>query len=104
MYLQNNEAYPEQVVLLARFAKALGHPARIVIMKHLASLNECSCCFNTLFKMLPIAKSTISQHLKELKEAGLIIGRIEPPHIQYCVNKENLNLAKKLFSDLMNLE
>lgn len=95
MYILNNEAYTKQVVMLARFAKALGHPARIVIMQHLASMNECSCCFNVISDKLPIAKSTISQHLKELKKAGLIIGRIEPPYVQYCINRENWELTKK---------
>ena len=97
-YLKN-EAYAENDVMLARFAKALGHPARIVIMQHLVSINKCSCCFNALTDKLPIAKSTISQHLKELKEAGLIIGLIDPPYVQYCINKDNWALVKQLFSD-----
>jgi len=99
-YLKN-EAYPENEIMLARFSKALGHPARIVILRHLASMKECTCCFNILSDKLPISKSTVSQHLKELKNAGLIIGRIEPPYMQYCINRENWDLAKKLFSDFV---
>ncbi|MEG1580999.1 MAG: metalloregulator ArsR/SmtB family transcription factor, partial [Bacteroidaceae bacterium] len=80
---------------LARFAKALGHPARITIMEFLASRD--SCFFGDLHDELPIAKATVSQHLKELKEAGLIQGEIEPPKVKYCVNQENWAVAKKLF-------
>lgn len=80
---------------LARFAKALGHPARITIMEFLA--RQDSCFFGDIHDELPIAKATVSQHLKELKEAGLIQGEIEPPKVRYCVNPENWDIAKKLF-------
>lgn len=81
---------------LARFAKALGHPARMTIMEFLAKQD--SCFFGDIHDELPIAKATVSQHLKELKDAGLIQGEIEPPKVRYCVNKENWALAKKLFA------
>jgi predicted transcriptional regulator len=62
-----------------------------------------SCCYSgDLSEVLPIAKSTLSQHLKELKEAGLIQGEIEAPKIKYCLNKENWEEAKALFSDLFS--
>ncbi|MEG2573193.1 MAG: metalloregulator ArsR/SmtB family transcription factor [Bacteroides sp.] len=80
---------------LARFAKALGHPARITIMDFL--VKQDSCFFGDIHDELPIAKATVSQHLKELKDAGLIQGEIEPPKVRYCVNKENWTLAKNLF-------
>ncbi|MDO9036879.1 MAG: metalloregulator ArsR/SmtB family transcription factor [Lutibacter sp.] len=80
---------------LARFAKALGHPTRIAILKHLESQ---SCCFTgDLVEIFPLAQSTISQHLKELKNAGLIQGEVNPPKIKYCINKENWKIAKALF-------
>jgi len=83
---------------LAQFAKALSHPTRILILKH---LEKQSCCFTgDLVDVLPLAQSTISQHLKELKNAGLIQGEINPPRIKYCVTKENWNRAKKLFNEL----
>ena len=83
---------------LARFAKALGHPIRIAILQMLA--NE-SCCYHAdMSEILPIAKSTLSQHLNELKDAELIQGTITPPTIKYCINQENWTLAKKMFSDL----
>jgi DNA-binding transcriptional ArsR family regulator len=83
--------------LLARFAKALGHPTRVSIMNYLAGLN--SCFFGDIHAELPIAKATVSQHLKELREAGLIQGSIEAPKVKYCINKENWKLAQKLFSE-----
>ena len=81
---------------LARFAKALGHPTRIVILKYLASLN--SCYFGNIHNELPIAKATVSQHLKELREAGLIQGEIETPKVKYCINREKWELARYLFA------
>jgi predicted transcriptional regulator len=81
---------------LARFAKALAHPTRIKILHLLSSQ---SCCFTgDLVEVLPIAQSTVSQHLKELKNAGLIQGEITAPKIKYCINKENWRKAKLLFA------
>ncbi|PXV68913.1 helix-turn-helix protein [Dysgonomonas alginatilytica] len=81
---------------LARFAKALGHPIRIAILQMLANQ---SCCFHgDMSEVLPIAKSTLSQHLNELKDAGLIQGTITPPTVKYCINLENWTVAQTLFS------
>lgn len=85
---------------LARFAKALGHPARITIIEFLASQD--SCFFGDIHDELPIAKATVSQHLKELKDAGLIQGEIEPPKVRYCINRENWDLAKTLFGNFFS--
>ena len=86
---------------MARYAKALGHPVRVYIMQLLSSQ---LCCYSgDLSQELPIAKSTLSQHLKELKESGLIQGQIEAPRIKYCVNSENWEEAKKLFKDFWSL-
>ena len=83
----------------ARYAKALGHPVRMYVMELLAKQ---SCCYSgDLSEELPIAKSTLSQHLKELKDAGLIQGEIESPRIKYCINKENWNEAKSLFNQFL---
>jgi len=80
---------------LARFAKAMSHPVRIYVLRHLSMQ---TCCYSgDLSDELPIAKSTLSQHLKELKNAGLIQGETEPPKIKYCLNRENWALAQKLF-------
>ena len=85
---------------LARFAKALGHPTRIKILNYLENQ---SCCFTgDLVEIIPLAQSTISQHLKELKDAGLIQGEVNPPKIKYCIHQENWARAKQLFSDFFN--
>lgn len=89
--------YSEEQERIARFAKAMGHPARIAILQFLVSQE--SCFFGDIHEELPIAKATVSQHLKELKEAGLIQGEIEAPKVKYCINKENWEIAKKMFTD-----
>jgi DNA-binding transcriptional ArsR family regulator len=86
---------------LARFAKAMGHPIRMFVLQFLL---EQECCYSgNLSELLPIAKSTLSQHLKELKNAGLIQGEIETPKIKYCINKENWKEAKKLFKNFLEM-
>ena len=87
--------------IVARMAKALGHPTRIEILVFLASQN--SCFFGDIHDELPIAKSTVSQHLKELRDAGLIQGEIEAPKVRYCIHRENWEMARKLFSNLFGL-
>lgn len=85
---------------LARVCKALGHPARVYIMERLSGMNAC-CTSGEMIGDIPIARSTLSQHLKELKLAGLIQGEIEPPMIMYCVNRKNWQEAKKLLEKLI---
>lgn len=81
---------------IARFAKALGHPIRIAILEMLTNQ---SCCYHgDMSEILPIAKSTLSQHLNELKDAGLIQGTITLPTVKYCIHEENWKKAKSLFS------
>ena len=83
---------------LARYAKALGHPIRVYVIE---LLSKQSCCYSgDLSDELPIAKSTLSQHLKELKNAGLIQGEIEAPRIKYCINKKNWEEAQGLFNNM----
>ncbi|MDD3037439.1 helix-turn-helix transcriptional regulator [Bacteroides sp.] len=91
--------YTQEEEQLARFAKAMGHPARIAILKFLASQE--TCFFGDIHEVLPIAKATVSQHLAELKDAGLIQGEIQPPKVKYCINKENWVLAKQLMDEFM---
>lgn len=69
---------------LAAFAKAISHPARIAILNMLAKKNECIC--GEIVNGLPLAQSTVSQHLKELKSAGLITGEVDGPRSCYCIN------------------
>ena len=101
MKSRNRNNYSIEDVKIARFAKALGHPARIAILRQLTSLE--TCCFNEISKELPLADSTVSQHLTELKKAGLIQGSIEPPRVQYCINYENWKIARKYFKDFAKI-
>jgi len=83
---------------IARYAKALSNPIRVFILEYLAeNLNKC-CYSGDMAEILPIARSTLSEHLKELKNAGLIQGEINPPYIKYCINPENWEEAKLLFA------
>ncbi|OQX78837.1 MAG: transcriptional regulator [Bacteroidetes bacterium 4484_249] len=98
---ENKDVFTEDQVRTARFAKAFGHPVRIFILQLLAKQ---SCCYSgDLSEELPIARSTLSQHLKELKDAGLIQGEIELPKIKYCLNKENWKLAHDLFNNFLKI-
>jgi len=84
----------------ARFAKAMGHPVRIAILQ---LLNSQACCYHgDMAEELPIAKSTLSQHLNELKDAGLIQGNITPPTVKYCINRENWALARQLMNAVLD--
>lgn len=85
---------------LARFAKAMGHPARIAILQFLAG--QSTCYFGKIHEELPIAKATVSQHLKELKDAGLIQGEVETPKVKYCINRENWQLAHAMFAEFFD--
>ena len=92
--------YKKSTEELAMFAKALAHPTRIAILLHLENL---SCCFTgDLVEVFPLAQSTVSQHLKELKNAGLIRGELKPPKIKYCIHQENWKKARKLFADFFD--
>ena len=85
---------------LARLAKAMGHPTRVAILEFLAKRDE--CFFGEIHEVLSVSKPTVSQHLSELKDAGLIQGTIEPPKVRYCLNCETWKEAKALFSVLFD--
>ena len=98
--MHKEEVITENQKALARFSKAMGHPIRMYVLD---LLSKQSCCYSgDLTEVLPIAKSTLSQHLKELKDAGLIQGEIEAPKIKYCLNQENWKVAKSLFNKFLN--
>ena len=84
MAIHKKEEFSQKEQELATFAEALSHPARIAILKVLAQKNECIC--GELVDVLPLAQSTVSQHLKELKNAGLITGETDGPKSCYCIN------------------
>lgn len=86
----------------ARYAKAMGHPIRMYVLE---LLSKQSCCYSgDLSEVLPIVKSTLSQHLKELKDAGLIQGEIEAPRVRYCLNIENWKEAQDLFRKFLHTD
>lgn len=86
MGLTKSENFTKEQNELATITKALGHPARIAIIQHLLKANACIC--GDLVDELPLAQSTISRHLKELKEVGIIQGTIEGTSMNYCINGE----------------
>jgi len=92
---------PDEILETAKIAKAISHPVRVYILKKLSGFDAC-CYSGDLVDELPIGRSTLSQHLKELKYAGLIQGETEPPFIKYCLNHGNWEKAKKLFNQLFN--
>jgi ArsR family transcriptional regulator, arsenate/arsenite/antimonite-responsive transcriptional repressor len=94
---------PEDLQQIARFAKAMSHPVRVYILKKLSTRNSC-CYSGDLVDELPIGRSALSQHLKELKHAGLIQGEIEAPFIKYCINKENWAKLNDAFHDYLSFE
>ena len=83
---------------LAKICKALAHPARIKILNYLQKVNQCIC--GDIVEQLPLAQSTVSQHLKHLKAAGLIQGEIEGPRTCYCIDKTMLAKFKQLAKSL----
>jgi len=88
--------FSDEILQIARISKALSHPVRVYVLKKLSKMNSC-CYSGDLVDEIPVGRSTLSQHLKELKYAGLIQGEINPPYIKYCINKKNWEEAKKLF-------
>ena len=94
--------YTDKQEQLARFAKAMGHPARMAILEFLAGQD--ACYFGDIHEELPIAQATVSQHLKELKDAGLIQGEIETPKVKYCIVRENWEYASELFAEFFQTE
>ena len=85
---------------LAKYAKALGHPARVAILKLLASKQTCVC--GDIVDELPLSQSTVSQHLKELKDAGLIKGEIEGAKVCYCIDVKEWKAAQSWINQLFD--
>ena len=87
---------------MASIAKALGHPARIAIVEFLAKTDACIC--TDIVDILPLSQPTVSQHLKELKSAGIIQGSVEGNAICYCLNQEVLSMLKEFIGKLANVK
>ncbi len=85
---------------VANMAKAMGHPARVAIIEYLMKVNTCIC--GDIVNELPLAQPTVSQHLKELKNAGLIKGEVEGNSICYCIDRKAIEKMKAYFSAIAN--
>ena len=95
----DHKYYTSEQEKISRYAKALSHPVRVFVLNYLAD-NLHKCCYSgDMAEVLPIARSTLSEHLKELKKAGLIQGEINPPFIKYCINWKNWEEAIIMFND-----
>ncbi len=101
MAFSKKEEFEKEDAWLAGITKALSHPARIRILKILTSMN--SCMVGNIVEQLPLSQSTVSQHLKELKNAGLIEGEIDGPKICYCINNKTMSKVKKEMDKLFSI-
>lgn len=93
------EHFTERQNQIATIAKALGHPARIAIIEYLMKVNECIC--GDIVNELPLAQATVSQHLKELKNALIIQGSIEGNSICYCIDEKTIEILNAYFSKII---
>ncbi len=100
MAINKKTEFSETDQQLAQFCKALSHPARVAILKYLAEQNSCIC--GDIVEELPLAQSTVSQHLKELQNVGLIKGEIEGPKTCYCVDMDRYNEQSKMLDEYIN--
>ena len=99
MPVVKTEDFGRKEVKLARLAKAFAHPARVMIMRELAKRTECVC--GEIVDIIPLAQATVSQHLKELKEIGLIRGEIDGPRSCYCINRKDVLELSKFFEEFL---
>ncbi len=100
MGVTKTNIFTKQQNEIALFAKAIGHPARVSILQHIFKANACIC--GDLVTEIGLAQPTISQHLKELKQLGLIKGTIEGTRICYCIHKENWAAMKTMMTEFLN--
>lgn len=95
MGVTKTDLFSDEQNAVAKMLKAMGHPARVAILEYLNSVNACIC--GDIVNELPLAQPTISQHLRELKNAGLIKGNIEGNAICYCIDKTAIDKLKDYF-------
>lgn len=100
MALNKKEEFKKKEIELANFAKAIGHPARVAILKEIAEKDMCIC--GEIVEVLPLAQSTVSQHLKELLKAGLLQGTIDGTKSCYCINWNTFDKFAAGFNDFFN--
>jgi|SRR5690606_3748726 len=100
MGITKTEIFSEQQNEIAIFAKALAHPARVAILQYLFKMDTCIC--GDLVIEIGLSQPTISQHLKELKQLGLIKGNVEGTSVCYCIHRENWNKMKEMLNGLLD--
>ena len=100
MGTSKSQAFSTAQNKMAMYAKALAHPARIAIMQLLLKQQSCIC--GSIVNELPLSQSTVSQHLKELKAAGLIKGQIDGAKVCYCIDEKGFNEARHLIEQLFS--
>lgn len=98
MGVSKTEHFTEEQNRIAVLIKALGHPARVAILEYLMKVDACIC--GDIVNELPLAQPTVSQHLKELKNAGLITGNVEGTSICYCIDKQAIRTLQDYFADI----
>jgi len=101
MGITRSDIFSDDINKTAQLAKAFAHPARLTILRHLISTK--ACIVNDLVDVVGLSQPTISQHLKELKNVGIIKGEIEGPRVCYCINEAVWNEVKDTFSELFEL-
>jgi len=100
MGVTKSEIFTDQQNQVSTFAKVFAHPARVAILEHLFNLNACIC--GDLVNEIGLAQATISQHLKELKNLGLIKGEVEGTKVCYCIHQENWTAMKEIMNEFLN--
>ncbi|MGB1210934.1 MAG: ArsR/SmtB family transcription factor [Lacinutrix venerupis] len=100
MGLVKSEMFTDQQNEIALFAKVFGHPARVSILQHLFKIDTCVC--GDLVNEIGLAQPTISQHLKELKQLGLIKGNVEGTSVCYCIDTENWTKMKQIMNQFLD--
>ena len=100
MGLTKTEHFTDEQNEMAVLLKAMAHPARIAIIEYLLTTNTCIC--NDIVDVLPLAQPTVSQHLRELKNAGIIQGSIDGKAINYCINKETIKKFDRFISHIFH--
>jgi len=102
MGVTKTQVFTDKQNRIADLAKALSHPARVAIIQHLLKVNSCVC--GDLVEVLPLAQATVSQHLKELKNIGIIHGEINPPRVCYCINETVWAEARAIFGEIFETD
>lgn len=98
MGITKSELFKKRQNKMATLAKAFDHPARVAILEHLLAHQTCIC--NDLVDVLPLSQSTITQHLKELKNIGIIKGEVEGPKVNYCIDEKVWEEARDIFLNM----